>query len=153
MIAGAVLGSATPAAAADWRLLTTSNDNGRVVLYIDAASLEDSGGRKLVRLERVHETKSEHGAKQAMSRIAIDCAKRLIGPRELRSWDDEGRELHDLSALIEAPEMTEVPPGTVYEDVLAFVCERNREYDHLADDLTPLSDAPEVFKLMRVRGN
>jgi len=148
--AGACLAAAAPAPAADWWLLTTSHDPN-VALYIDAASIAPSAAGKLVWLERVYETRSNEGAKRAQSHVIVDCAKRLIGPHALRSEDEAGRTMEDLTVTVRAPEMTPVPAGTVYEEVLRFVCDGRRGYDHLASGLTPLADSVDVFRILRER--
>jgi hypothetical protein len=150
--AAAALVSAAPPPAPDWWLLTTSK-NPTVILYIDAASLEPVSAGKLVWLERVYETRSAEGAKRSQSRVIVDCARRLIGPHTLRSEDEAGRTMADLSATVTHPEMTPVPPGTVYEDVLSFVCDGKRSYDHVEAGQTPLSDSVEVFRILRARAS
>lgn len=135
----------------DWWLLTTTGGDRRAVLYIDANSLAESNGRKLVWLERVYETKSVYGAKRSRSRVEVDCGTRLVGARELRSFDDRGGEVPGYTAIIAKAEMTPVAPGTVYENVLSFICDGKRSYDHLPAEKTPLSDSPEVFKLLDQR--
>ena len=135
----------------DWWLLTTSGGEHRAVLYIDANSLSESSGRKLVWLERVYETKSEYGVKRSRSRIEVDCSTRRIGARELRSFDENGAEVPRYTAIIPKAEMTPVPSGTVYENVLSFVCDGKRRYDHLPAEKTPLSDSAEIFQLLDQR--
>jgi hypothetical protein len=152
LVLASLLVTTGPTAPSDWWLLSTTGGDYRTVLYIDANSLSENNGRKLVWLERVYETRSEYGAKRSRSRVEVDCATRLVGSRELRSFDNKGGEVPGYTAVIDKVEMTPVPPGTVYQSVLAFVCDGKRDYDHLAADVTPLSDSSEVFNLLRKRG-
>lgn len=142
---------AAPLPASDWWLLSVVSEDPRTVLYIDAGSLVESGANKLVWLERVYETRSEYGAKRSRSRVEVDCGRRLIGTKELRSYNDKGDELPDYTAVIKIPELTPVAGGTIYESVLSFVCDGERDFDNLPSDRSPLSDAPEVFALMDER--
>lgn len=142
---------AAPLPASDWWLLSVVSEHPRTILYIDAGSLVESGASKLVWLERVYETRSEYGAKRSRSRVEVDCGQKLIGTKELRSYDDKGEELHDYAAVIKVPELTPVPSGTIYESVLSFVCDGARDFDNLPSDRSPLSDSPEVFALMDER--
>ena len=135
----------------NWWLLTTTGGDYRTVLYIDANSLSEVGGLHRVWLERVYENLSKYGAKRSRSRVDVDCEARRIGAKELRSFDNLGNELPGYKAVIEKPKLTPVPAGTVYENVLAFLCDGKRNYDHLKADRTPLSDAPEVFILLNER--
>lgn len=135
----------------DWWLLTTTGGPHRAVLYIDANTLVGGDGSKLVWLERVYETESEYGAKRSRSRVEVDCQAKLIGARELRSINTEGALLPKYTAIIGKAEMTPVPPGTAYSNVLAFVCDGKRNFDHLSLDKTPLTDSPEVFRVLDQR--
>jgi hypothetical protein len=135
----------------DWWLLTTTGSDHRTVLYIDANSRSDVSGRHRVWLERVYENLSKYGAKRSRSLVEVDCRARLVGAKELRSFDDKGQEVPGYNAVIEKPELAPVPADTVYENVLFFLCDGKRSYDHLKADKTPLRDAPEVFAILNER--
>jgi hypothetical protein len=146
-----LIGASLPTS--DWWLLSVTPDDPRTVLYIDAGSFVENGVNQLVWLERVYETRSEYGAKRARSRVEVDCKKRLIGAKELRSYDEVGAELPGYTAVIKDPELTPVPSDTIYESVPSFVCDGLRDYDNLPSNISPLSDAAEVFSLMDARAS